>query len=903
MPNIANSHPLTKAIRRTFTPKADLWILGTIWLLGALCDRLWLIRDRAVPAWDQTHHLTGSLNYLHALQNAQWFSQQWWRNLWMLSSKNPPFPYIATAPFQQLFGKGPDEALWVMLLWSGLLLLSIYTLGKQLFNRQVGLLAAFISTVIPGMYVYRLQYLIDYPLTAFVAATFCCLTMWRESGFSLTSNPANPTSETSSFSKKTPKTALLSSRFSQTKGKVSLFLKKTKDDKSFKQWSWAIALGISLGLSILTKQAVIFFLFIPLCWTFFSNLWRRAWGRIAQLIVAFGIAAWIFFPWYSINWIYFIGNYQSGIAAAAVREGDPPLNTLGAWTYYFQQLPHYYSFPLLVIPIAGLLLSAIKIVTHRPARKSIGFRSLFWLALFLIGSYLLCSALVNKDTRYILPALPIFSLILAKGLLTFRDRVSWVRWSILGLIALPIVLNLFPTGATLATPILRPLELQPQFPPYTGAAFPHTEIVQEIIQTSPQLQATVGVMPVTPEINHNNFNYYGAIADFQVYGREVGVRERHVQQDARSLDWFLTKTGDRGTDRPANEMLVTQVEQSPDFALHKTWQFPDNSTLKLYHRNPAAIAVTPAEKLQTSLLPNNATGAKIQLKRVVVPQTAPPGQPVPVTYTWFGPWQQLQSAIVLVTWKRQGTGNDNQVSTWLHDRALGNGQLYSGQLTPQQQQQPFQVTEKTAMLPPATTLPGIYTLEATYLNRNTGEHYPIPVPAITLQIDANAAATPAPELDLVTQLRNLAAQLPQGIPALEGIFDEIGRINQYDPVQDYTEQAELALSYRLETEGDRLQWFYALAFARALQEEAEGAIAALEKVAQLDSQNPYAHAYLAFVYLYDGQAKAAQRAIEPAIALQPNSLELQAIEGVAALMQGNFVKAWRVWQAIAPLII
>ncbi|MDY7012730.1 MAG: phospholipid carrier-dependent glycosyltransferase [Cyanobacteriota bacterium] len=882
MTKIDKSHHFKRSFRRTFSRNAALWSLAAIWLLGGVSDRLWLARDRAVPEWDQTHHLTGSLNYLHALQNAQWLSGEWWRSLWMLSSKNPPLPYIATAPFQQLFGKGPDEALWVMLLWSGLLLVSIYTLGKQLFNRQVGLLAALLCTIIPGMYVYRLQYLVDYPLAALVTVSFCCLTMWRAAEGSQTSNPTNPTIKTFPFA-----------------GKI-------EGAQIVKQWFWVLALGICLGLSTLTKQAVIFFLFLPLAWTFFSHLWQCAWGRIAQLMVAFGVAGLIFFPWYSTNWIYFVGNYQSGIAAAAVREGDPPLNTIAAWTYYFKQLPHYFSLPLLMISIAGWFLSGIAIARH-PKRKLTGMYALSWLAFFLVSSYLCCSALVNKDTRYILPALPVLTILLAKGLLAFRDRAAGVRWGIVGLISFSMVLNLFPTGATLATPILRPLNLHPQYPPYAGAAFPHAEIVEEIVRTAPQLQATVGVMPATAQINHNNFNYYGALADFQVYGREVGVRERHVQQDARSLDWFLTKTGDRGTDRPANAMLVERIENSTDFALHKTWKFPDNSTLKLYRRTPAPIVVTPTENPERDRpnpsSPEEAMGTKIRLERVLVPQTAPPGQPIPITYTWSGPWQQLQAGIVLVTWKRQEIQNHSELSArWLHDRAIANGQLHSERLSSPQPQQPVRVIEQTAMLPPATTVPGTYTLEATYLHRDTGEHYPLDLPPTAIQIDPSATATPAPELDLVTQLRHLSANLPKGIPALEEIFDEIGRINQYDPVQDYTQQAELALSYRLQTEGDNLDLLYALAFTRVLQEEADGAIASLQKVAQLDSNNPYAHAYLAFAYLYDWQAQAARTAIQPAIALQPNSPELQAIAGVAALMQGHLLEAWRVWQKLAPLI-
>ncbi|NES24305.1 MAG: phospholipid carrier-dependent glycosyltransferase, partial [Symploca sp. SIO3E6] len=155
-------------------------LLGLIWLSGALCDRFWLALDHSIPAWDATNHLTGSLNYLDALQHAQWFSGEWWRSLWMLSSKNPPLIYIVTAPFQQVFGTSPDQAILVNLLFSAILLGSVYKLGKHLFNQQVGLWAAGLCVLLPRLYEFRIHYLLDYSLTALIAASFCCLTVWRD---------------------------------------------------------------------------------------------------------------------------------------------------------------------------------------------------------------------------------------------------------------------------------------------------------------------------------------------------------------------------------------------------------------------------------------------------------------------------------------------------------------------------------------------------------------------------------------------------------------------------------------------------------------------------------------------------------------------------------------------------
>jgi cytochrome c-type biogenesis protein CcmH/NrfG len=69
-------------------------------------------------------------------------------------------------------------------------------------------------------------------------------------------------------------------------------------------------------------------------------------------------------------------------------------------------------------------------------------------------------------------------------------------------------------------------------------------------------------------------------------------------------------------------------------------------------------------------------------------------------------------------------------------------------------------------------------------------------------------------------------------------------------------------------------------------------------VVQLDSQNPYAHAYLAFLYLYEWRGQDAQNAIQPALKLNPSMPEVRALSGVAALLQGNVFKAWRMLQGL-----
>ncbi len=844
-------------------------ILGIIWLLGAVGDRIWFTLDHSVPAWDQADYLTGSLNYWQALQHPQWFSNEWWTNFWLLSAKIPPLTYIATAIFQNLFGTGPDQATLVNLFFSAILLSSVYGLGVQLFSVEVGLWAAALCQILPGLYQSRLDFLLDYPLTAVVTLSFFCLTVWQLGGER------------------------------QARGyKIST--------SSPLQWLWAAAFGLSLGGALLVKQTALFFLLIPLLWVAIQAIWRRNWGRIFQLVGGLLLSVAVFGPWYRTNWLVVLTSGKRATIDSAVAEGDPALNTLAAWTYYWKALPNQVSWLLLLVPIVGILIYCQQEIRGKqqesrrrsPYSPSGILRQAFpkgsppqasplvWLAVFLIGAYLLCSLNINKDTRYVLPYLPVVSIFLAYGLTCWGGRWQHrIRSCTLGLAVMLMFLNLFPVGGVLGSGLTQAFSPNTQHHTYLGTMWPHRQVIEEIIQTNPYLRSTLGVLPSTAEINQHNFNYYGALENFQVYGRQVGTRTQQVAQDARSLDWFLTKTGAQGSVPESQAAIVQNVERSPDFQLTKTWNLPDTSTLKLFHRRSPSVWVEPIVGDKGT----RGQGDRIGLSRVIVPPQTLPGVTVPVTYEWYGSWEQLQSGLVLLTWHNQHPVTPQH--RWLHDHGIGMGTLHPAFLADNELKTGFRVIERSAMLPPADIPSGTYTLEATYLNRD-GQTYPIPVPLVTLKIDPVATATPAPELDLVTQIRTLATVLPKGSDTLGPVFDEIGRINQYDPIQDYLVQTQKALEYRLQLEPQNLDWAYALALSRVLKQQVKEAIAAWERVTQMDSQNPYAYAYLAFVHLYDWHGAAADSALKSARALNPNLPAIQALSGVAALMQGNLVNVW-----------
>ncbi|MBP0006550.1 MAG: glycosyltransferase family 39 protein [Cyanobacteria bacterium SBC] len=808
------------------------------WAVAAVVDRLWLTLDRRVPAWDQADYLTGSLNYWHAFQTPQWLSSEWWTQVWLLSSKIPPLTYIATVPFLNLFGTGFDRATLVNLFLSAVLLWSVYGLGRHLFSQQVGVWAALLCLVFPGLVAVRLDFLLDYPLTAATALAFYSLTLWRD----------RPES-----------------------------------------WLRTIAFGLALGIGLAVKQSIVLFLAVPLLWLTLELCVSRQWTKLLQFVVGLGSSSLVCGWWYRTNWLLVLTASKRATVDSAIAEGDPALNTLSAWTYYLQHLPEQVSWLLLAIPIAGFVKWRLSNRSSLSPSPVLPRQSFVWLAVFLLGAYLLCSLNVNKDLRYSLPLLPVLSIALAWGLSAWGWRTRWL------------------TAAVVAVLSVIPLQPTTEFVPamtqaYVGLPFPHEAAIEEIVRTEPYLQTTLGVLPSTSTVNQHNLNYYGALSNFRVYGRQVGVRSEDVPQDVRSIDWFVTKTGDPGSVPSAYSEIVETVERGGEFALHRQFPLPDGERLNLYHRQQPWVTVT----LQDA--PGVTEG--VALDSVLVPPRVPPGSPVPVTYEWSGSWESLRRSVVLLTWRQQiDEKTIAEPAFWLHDRSIASGLLASkplqvaercpktGILHPDGQSDfdscTFEISETTAMLPPADLPPGTYVLEARYLDLNTGQAQSIEIPSVAVEVDLSAPIISAPELDWETQLRQLAKALPQGTSALDPVFSEISRINQYDPVQGYLDRAIASLEYRLERDPDRLDWAYTVGLAWVVKKRPDKAISVFERVVALDVNNPYAYAYLAVVNLADWHPIAARNAIETALSIDPSLPELHVLDGIASLMVGNLWRGYR----------
>lgn len=960
-----------------------LGILVLLWSMAAGIDQLWLALDHAIPSWDPADHLIGALNYWWTLNPQRLFQEgmagggfgDLWTALWTLSSKYPPLVYISTAPFLGFFGRGADQATLVNLLYTGILLLSVYGLGRILFRPEVGLWAGALCLLFPQFYSLRTGYFMDYPLTAMVTASVFMLTVWRQSAWRQSigrqskdwSDNKVPGGGWEKDVKPCPSKPLADGH-----PFVLSILPRTdilSFGRSLTQWGLAIAFGLTFGLALLTKQTAVFFLAAPILWVFLERLLAlryRDWNSLGQLATSLIIAGLMILPWSQANWIFQISAAFNSNSRSAEIEGDPAWNTLAGWTHYWQQLPQAISYPLLIVPIVGLLFASFRAVSsiltpqslnNSPASEAFtastkypNFRASFlWLGLCLLSTYVIWSAIANKDSRYIMPWLPLWSIVLAYGLLSFPKRWGLVKWITLGFAGVLMMMNLFPLGGDLGRSLTRALAPGAYHQPYLGETWPHDQVVQEIIEAQPYQIANVGVLPSTPDINQHSFTYIGNRHDFQVYARRMGKDKDSLERDVRSLPWFLSVTAPNvnhhsGKSRRRQQEVVDLIRDSGAFKRQQQWTVPDGSRLTLFRRRQLPVKVKPIKGAIASVYEDSPikdavlsllspSGGivpdiqplAVQLDDVTVPDRVPPGQPVPVTYKWSGSWSKLHDGLVFLTWQRTRNGSDasnpddalqqslKSDAYWTHDHNIGLGTLYPQIIQANQTAiapvpdinplKPFTVIERTAMLPPATVKPGTYALTATYLNPTTGETYPLEVPSVSLKVRPNAKSTLEqedlpPELDYVTQLRQAALDMPKGVDGLDQVFDQLSRVNLYDPIQIYTTHAEQILSHRLQQNPSNLDDTYGLALAHVLQRDADGAIAALENATVLDPDNPFAHAELAFVNLYGWRPWAAQKALDRAIELAPDVPELRILNVATALMRGNVWQAWRRYQVL-----
>jgi 4-amino-4-deoxy-L-arabinose transferase-like glycosyltransferase len=197
-------------------------LLG-LFLFHTVLNWMWAEANVTLMGWDRSSHLAKTLIYndiLGEINLRSLFTALTWP--W----NRPPFFFLTVVPFYRLFGESTDVALMSNCLYLAILLWSVYGIGRLLYGRKVGLLAACLVSFYPILFsISRLSY-VDYALTAMVA--------------------------------------------------LAIYLLLKTD--GFRHRGWSLAFGVGMGLGLLTKWPFIAFAGVPIAY----EAWRS--GALKRLL-------------------------------------------------------------------------------------------------------------------------------------------------------------------------------------------------------------------------------------------------------------------------------------------------------------------------------------------------------------------------------------------------------------------------------------------------------------------------------------------------------------------------------------------------------------------------------------------------------------------------------------------
>jgi Dolichyl-phosphate-mannose-protein mannosyltransferase len=525
-----------------------LWTF-LLWAVLVSIDVWWIRHDRQPQGCDQAGHLIESINFARSIQS---FSL---RDLWHewhgeLGKQGeytyPPLFHLITGIFICALGRPALAGVASNELFLWILLLSVIQIGKRAFNLAVGVLAAILVGLYSNLAQFRHEAFIDFALTGMTS--WCAWQLVKTDGF--------------------------------------------------RQRRTSAALGVSVGLALLLKQAVILFLALPVLFVIFRR--RKEWDRErwTNFLIAAGAALLTALPWYGLHWRAVLANLALNQRVAAI-EGDPmPWTFIGAIYYPWVMSCIQIGFPLFVLAIVAALMWLVKNKdgTTKEVHLTQGV-----IVTWIVGSIPLLTFLVmNKDARYSLPVLPAVALMTCSVVVWTRRRAAKIGWCVL------LALCAFPyyTFVMFAWP---PFHREIGF--YTGrthwlvwtdnyyfGAGPKQEDwhVPEILERM-RLQLPhasnlnpihIAVVPFLLRFNPNSLKLEALERGIPIQITPIGSDESLSTLDAMlSYDFLFTKTGDLGlpfeTDRAKTIQDVVSLHPE-NFEAVATYEMPDHSTGVLY---------------------------------------------------------------------------------------------------------------------------------------------------------------------------------------------------------------------------------------------------------------------------------------------------------------------------------
>lgn len=599
-----------------------IFALLSLVLFHAINNWIWVVSNITLLGWDPLSHLAKTLIYNDILQHINvrtLFSALTWP--W----NRPPLPFLTTVPFYRLFGISTDVAQMSNCVYLAVLLSSVYGIGRILYDRKVGLFAAFLVSFYPILFGISRLYYVDYPLTSMTA--------------------------------------------------LSIYLLLKAD--GFHNRKWSLLLGVALGLGLLTKWPFISFIGAPLAYVTVRSgalsrlrdiswhdreassstqrLLTSPWVHIAGallLSLAWYLPNWdrlsgfLLGPWLIVaSWMLLSGTFyfvsrrpsQGANLLSAVMLGgtiasvwalpnigfaqrfvrvvyggvnlvskelsllDPAFYGRYVGAMVTEQLSPLY-FSALLLACFLLVWGALKRTSVRNAVRGMSDRA--WiLVLWFVVPLLIYSFSQTWSSRFDIGLLPAAALITAQGLMGLR--INWLRSALISLFVICgigqfVMLSYngpywISQRMVFSVPILGEMRLlahgrfiMPPSTEWTDARYWVGPQVLSSISEEMGGSAELGLLVNDIHLNADTLRYLTLLKFGEIEVRDLGREEsgQYVYLQIFSSDYVLLSTDSSRLSDGAAE-AVRRVYESPQifnqvFELREEYEFPDGQVLSLY---------------------------------------------------------------------------------------------------------------------------------------------------------------------------------------------------------------------------------------------------------------------------------------------------------------------------------
>jgi 4-amino-4-deoxy-L-arabinose transferase-like glycosyltransferase len=494
-------------------------------------------------------------------------SEDWWQDVLNVEPFYPPFYHLSLIPLSLIFGFTLDTGVIGNSFYMVIMALSIYGIGKILYTRNAGLIAAFLVSCYPLIASMSREYIISVMLTAMVTLAYYLFL------------------KSENFENK--KYSILFSFIYA----VGLMVKWTFFIYTLPAvlaglWGWKIGLkdriiqsAYYMGM-IAALLIVPFFIliigehrWIPLILEFLlilalvksfprSSLSTQ---KTINLISLSCISVLICFPWYAHNLINILIGMSKfafpGVALKGFTRWFP------VWGYYLEALITQLGWPLLVIFIASFISYVLK-------KDRFNWLLFSWVILPLI----VFTFVDNKGARYTMPALPAMALVTAV-VLTQIKNIS-LRKFLYPITGVTTLVTIFHTGFSPA----------PSFLPYLGKSnlpvtqlWPINTMLDDIIE---EAKPEKGEHLVVRTLANYAFFQRGAFRDFAAF-RDLPIAMKGVKRNVGEMtDFFITRDGDFSRQSSnainARNLLIKDPALTKTFKLFRSYPLPDGNKGLLY---------------------------------------------------------------------------------------------------------------------------------------------------------------------------------------------------------------------------------------------------------------------------------------------------------------------------------